>query len=131
MTLHLIAIALTSAASPALAETVCCADANGEVMVAYDIDWDDGTARATRVEMQIADDFGISTDPVHEDYSGEDIAEQTVTGTFTEIVLRVSGRPPALLLRLAEGDHGDIRLRAGVLSVTGGGVWVVSCNTPV
>lgn len=124
------AIALNCGAFPALAETIHCADAGGEVSIAYDVGREAGRDTVMRVEMQITDDFGISTDPTHEDYSGEDIAEQAVTGRFTEVVLRVGGGLPSLILRLADGDEGDRRLRAGVLSVAGGGVWAVQCEVP-
>lgn len=127
----LLAIPLVFAVSPVLGETVRCTDAAGEVTVEYDVvRVVDGDA-VSRVQMQITDDFGISTDPGHEDYSGEDIAEQTVTRTFLEVKLRVADGPPALILRLVDGDEGAQWVRAGVLSVAGGGVWVVSCDTPV
>lgn len=122
---------LLLAASPAMAETVHCADQAGEVAVEFDLDRSGETTAVTRVQMQIDGDFGISTDPGHEDYSGEDLAETTIGAHFIEIVLRVDGGLPALTLRLVDADHGDTWLRAGVLSVAGGGVWVVSCDTPV
>jgi hypothetical protein len=129
--LRALPFALLLAVSPALAQTVHCADADGEVTVEYNVDRVAGSGVITRVQMQIADDFGISTDPAHHDYDGEDIAEQTVTSTFLEVKLRVAGGLPTLILRLVDGDEGAQWVRAGVLSVAGGGVWVVSCDTPV
>ena len=123
-----ITAALTASASPALAETVHCADANGEVAVEYDID--EAQSLITRVQMQIAGDFGISTDPAHPDHSGEKLAEQSVTGDSVDVVLRVEGGPPALHLRLVVVSHGNGAqwLNAGALAVEGGGLWAVSCD---
>jgi hypothetical protein len=123
-----VAIALAATASPALAETVHCADAKGEVAVEYDID--ESQSLITRVQMQITGDFGISTDPTHPDHSGETIAEQLVTGDGVDVMLRVEGGPPALHLRLVVVSHGHGAhwLNAGALSVEGGGLWAVTCD---
>ena len=123
-----IVIALVATASPALAETVHCTDAKGEVAVEYDID--EAQSLITRVQMQITDDFGISTDPAHPDHSGEEIAEQSVTGDSVDVMLRVGGGPPALHLRLVVVSHGQgvHWLNAGALAVEGGGLWAVSCD---
>ncbi len=130
---HLIAGALMAATAPALAETVHCADADGEVAVEYDVSYDAATNKhaVTRVQMQITDDFGISTDPQHEDYDGEDIAEQSVAGGLVSVNLRVSGEGlPALQLRLGTLSDQLHEATAGVLGVSGGGLWVVTCDAP-
>jgi hypothetical protein len=112
--------------SPGLAGTVTCADAKGEVVVEYDVD--ESESRVTRVQMQVTDDFGISTDPAHPDHSGETLAEQSVTGDSVDVTLRAGDGPPVLRLRLVAVTHGVHRLNAGALSVGGGGLWAVSCD---
>ena len=123
-----IVTALLATASPALAETVRCADAKDEVAVEYDID--ESRSLITRLQMQITGDFGISTDPSHPDHSGEEIAEQSVTGDSVDVMLRAGGGPPALHLRLVtvSHGHGNHWISAGALAVEGGGVWAVSCD---
>jgi hypothetical protein len=117
---------LVATASPAFAETVHCADAMGEVVVEYDVD--ESQSLVTRVQMQMTDDFGISTDPAHPDHSGETIAEQSVTGDSLDVTLRAHGGTPALRLRLVVVTHGVYWLNAGALSVEGGGLWAVACD---
>lgn len=119
--------ALCLATTPAVAETVHCADAAGEVALEYDVEWGEHD-RVTRVQMQIAGDFGISTDPAHEDHSGETIAEQAVEGDRVDVTLRVDGGPPALTLRLVTVSEGAYWLQGGVLGVGGGGLWLVRCE---
>jgi hypothetical protein len=117
---------LVATASPALAETVHCTDAKGEVVVEYDLA--ESGSLVTRVQMEMTDDFGISTDPAHQDHSGETITEQSVTGDSVDVTLRVNGGSPALRLRLVVVTHGVYWLNAGALSVEGGGVWAVTCD---
>lgn len=131
MRLAILLAASALLATPAFAETVKCADAKGEVAVEYDIGTPDEPNLITRVQMQIAGDFGISTDPSHEDYDGEDIAEQFVMHDLMSVTLRVQDRLPALQLKLAEASEGDFSIRAGVLAVAGGGVWAVVCEPGV
>jgi hypothetical protein len=113
-----------AAASPALAETVYCADAKGEVAIEYDV----VDAAVMRVQMQMTDDFGISTDPAHPDHSGETIAAQSVTSDSVDVTLRVNAGPPALRLRLVVVADGVYWLNAGALSVAGGGLWAATCD---
>jgi hypothetical protein len=127
----LLASAMAMTISPVLAETVKCTDAKGEVAVEYDIDYEPDPNAVTRVQMQIAGDFGISTDPAHEDYSGEDIAEQVVDRGLVDVTLRVKGEGgPALRLRVVEASEGQASVTAGVLAVSGGGVWAITCTEP-
>ena len=120
--------AITVAASPALADTVRCADANGEVSVEYDIGEANEPNMVTRVQMQITDDFGISTDPAHEDHDGEEIAFQFVTNDILEVTLAVPDGLPVLDLKLVEAGADNSWMRAGVVAVSGGGTWVITCN---
>jgi hypothetical protein len=117
--------------SPVMARTVHCSDAKSEVAVEYDVAFDDkaNTDTVTRVQMQIAGDFGISTDPAHPDYSGEAIAEQYFGNDVMMVNLRAPDEgTPALELRLGTAYLARQAITAGVLGVNGGGLWAVVCS---
>ena len=123
-------IAILCLATPALAfETFDCADAKGEV--ALEFDYQHGEAPFRRVQMQIVDDIGISTDPVHDDFDGDYLGKQVSGQDFEGVDVNwkdEKGREhKAMSLRLVIASEGQVTLVTGALAVDGGGVWPVSC----
>ncbi len=56
------------------ADTVTCTDAAGEVTLSYVLD-DAANPPVVRVDMQLTDDFGVSTEPGEPDHDGEYISK--------------------------------------------------------
>ncbi|QQR35213.1 hypothetical protein JI749_12640 [Devosia oryziradicis] len=126
-------VLLLTTASAQAAQHYACADANGEITLAFDYD----AAAAEpfgHVEIQLTDDFGISTDPGHEDHSGEFVSAHYAGEDFIGAELRakdadgkVSGLP-AMQIRLVTVSEGANMLVTGGVSVGGGGIWTVTCT---
>ncbi len=134
MRLPMIAVVLLlTTASAQAAQHYACADANGEITLAFDYD----AAAAEpfgHVEMQLTDDFGISTDPGHEDHSGEFVSAHYAGEDFIGAELRVKDADgkvsglPAMQIRLVTVSEGANMLVTGGVSVGGGGIWTVTCK---
>ena len=134
MRLPIIAVVLVlTTASAQAAQHYACADANGEITLAFDYD----AAAAEpfgHVEMQLTDDFGISTDPGHEDHSGEFVSAHYAGEDFIGAELRVKDADgkvsglPAMQIRLVTVSEGANMLVTGGVSVGGGGIWTVTCT---
>lgn len=129
-----IALALLLPASAANAtQTYRCADANGEITLAFDYDATAAEPFAT-VEMQLTDDFGIATDPAHPDYSGEFVSAHYAGEDFIGAELRVKdasgkvGGLPVMQIRVVTVSEGANMLLTGGVSVGGGGIWTVTCT---
>ena len=126
-------VLLLTTASAQAAQHYACADANGEITLAFDYD----AAAAEpfgHVEMQLTDDFGISTDPGHEDHSGEFVSAHYAGEDFIGAELRVKDADgkvsglPAMQIRLVTVSEGANMLVTGGVSVGGGGIWTVTCT---
>ena len=134
MRLPIIAVVLVlTTGSAQAAQHYGCADANGEITLAFDYD----AAAAEpfgHVEMQLTDDFGISTDPGHEDHSGEFVSAHYAGEDFIGAELRVKDADgkvsglPAMQIRLVTVSEGANMLVTGGVSVGGGGIWTVTCT---
>jgi len=119
-------------ATPALAlDTYYCADTNGEVIGEFDLDSSDQLFQ--RIQMQIVDDIGISTDPAHPDYDGECIGTQYAGQDFQGVDVawkdENEGIHKAMSLRLVSAYEGDTIVLAGALSVDGGGARPLTCTS--
>ena len=126
-------LTLTFAIGPASAlETFVCSDVEGEVSVEYDYQYDNEDQPVRRVQMQIIDDIGISTDPPHPDYSGEYIAQSARQRDFMSVDVdwkdETGNVHSAMQLRLVEVSDGPRLLQTGGLAVDAGGVWSITCK---
>jgi hypothetical protein len=114
-------------------DTYSCGDANGEVSVVFDHD----AALAepfTRVEMQITDDYGLSTVPGAEDHSGEFVSAHYAGEDFigADIMWRdETGKVNGLTvmsLRIVTVYEKPNELITGGVAIGGGGVWTLVCT---
>lgn len=118
--------------TPALAlDTVTCADANGEVSLTYTI----GQALVQPilgVEMQITDDFGVSTNADHPDHDGEYVSRGFVGDDVEggDVSWKDDDGREHLALSFRIGRVSEARQSqvGGVLAVDGGGLWTVTCR---
>ncbi|MBN9336221.1 hypothetical protein [Devosia sp.] len=127
--------ALVTVLSPAGAyalDTVTCADAKGEVSLTYVI----GQAFVQpilSVEMQLTDDFGVSTNGDSPDYDGEYISRgfvgEDVEGADVSWRDDKAKEHLTLSFRIGRVSEGQKAAVGGVLSVVGGGLWTVSCRS--
>ena len=129
--LAIVLLAHAAIAAPVCAiETYECRDRDGAVTVEYDYQYD-AEPPFLRVQMQLTDDFGLSTDPAHEDHDGEYIAatyeDNAFRGVDVEWKDENGGRHNAMRLRLVSVSEGAHYLQTGGLSVGGGGIWTVTC----
>jgi hypothetical protein len=131
---HLGALAvLLGMTLPALAlDTVSCTDAGGEISFTY-VTGPALVQPVLSVEMQLTDDFGLSTDPAHPDHDGEyvsagfigdDVEGGDVSWTDEE------GREHLAMSfrsgRVFEARQAQV---GGVVAVGGGGLWTVTCRS--
>lgn len=133
MTRTTIALVLLLPATAAnAAQTYRCADADGEIALAFDYDATAAEPFAT-VEMQLTDDFGIATDPGHPDHSGEFVSAHYAGEDFIGAELRVKNASgavsglPVMQIRVVTVSEGANLLVTGGVSVGGGGIWTVTC----
>jgi hypothetical protein len=128
-----IIMSLLAASSVEAVETYACGDANGEISLSFAYD---ATAAEpfTALEMQLTDDFGIATDPGHPDHSGEVVSAHYAGEDFIGVELRVKdasgtvGGLPVMQIRLVTVSEGQNMLVTGGVSVSGGGIWTVTCT---
>lgn len=127
-----IILTLLAAGSAQAMEAYACGDANGEISLSFDYD---ATAAEpfSALEMQLTDDFGIATDPGHPDHSGEFVSAHYVGEDFIGAELRVPDAAgavsglPVMQIRLVTVSEGANMLVTGGVSVSGGGIWTVTC----
>lgn len=128
----IVAILIMGLASPAMAGArVTCLDADRAIVFSYTVD-SNASQPILKVEMQLTDDFGLSTDPAHPNNSGEYVAHGFI----------IEGMHGADLL-WQDDDGNELRVMSfrigtvheakqerigGVVSVAGGGVWTVTCQ---
>jgi hypothetical protein len=120
-------------AAPALAlDTVACADAAGEIAFTY-VTGPALVQPVLSVEMQLTGDFGLSTDPDHPDYDGEYVSAgfigNDVEGGDVSWDDDKGDRHLAMSFRIGRAYHGAHSVVGGVVSVQGGGVWIVECQS--
>lgn len=133
--LKIIVLGLVALALPAgtlAADTVTCADEKSEVSLTYEI----GTAAVQpilSVEMQLTDDFGVSTDPGHPDYDGEYVSHgfvgDGVEGGDVSWRDERGNEHRALSFRIGRVFMAQKAQLGGVLAVDGGGLWTVTCRS--
>ena len=133
MRIPVLFILALSTVAPAMAlDTVKCADANGEVSLTYTI----GKALVQPilgVEMQLTGDLGVSTDADHPDHDGEYVSRGFVGDDVEggEVSWKDDDGREHLALsfrigRVFEAQRAQI---GGVLAVSGGGLWTVTCQS--
>lgn len=113
------------------AETVTCTDADNQIRFSYGVD-PDLDQPILWVEMQLAGDFGLSTDPAHRNHDKEYI----VTGFSRDdvdggdIAWRDERKREHVAMSFRIGRVFEAREQhiAGAVSVAGGGLWTVTCT---
>lgn len=133
MRLMLIALLMLIGGAAQASEHYACADANGEITLAFDY-LHSAAEPFSRIEMQLTADFGIATDPEHPDHDGEFVAAHYAGKDFIGAELRVRdeggvvGGLPVMQLRIVTVSEGAHTLVTGGVSVGGGGLWTVTCS---
>ena len=125
-------LSLASASAAAAVDTVSCTDPHGEITFSYTID---GSLPQPLigVEMQLADDFGFSTEPGHPKHDGEYVSDGFKLDDMEggDVSWDENDGDPhlAMSFRIGRAYHGAFHVIGGVVSVGGGGVWVVECRS--
>jgi len=124
--------ALGLATSAQALDTVTCADDAREVNLTYVV----GPALVQpilSVEMQLTDDFGVSTDPEHPDHDGEYVSRGFVGDGVEggDVSWRDDKGREHLTVsfrigRVFEAQKAQV---GGVVAVGGGGLWTVTCRS--
>lgn len=125
------ALALASGSAWAL-ETVSCADADGEITFTY-VTGPALVQPVLAVEMQLTDDFGLSTDPDHPDHDGEYVSRgfigEEVEGGDVSWKDEDGRQHLAMSFRIGRVYEAQKARVGGVVSVAGGGLWTVTCQS--
>jgi hypothetical protein len=125
-------IALITPSAALALDTVSCVDNDREITFNYDLDHA-ATPPVTRVEMQLTDDFGFSTDPAHPKHDGEYISDGFSSGDIEGGDVswdeEDGSRHLTMSFRIGRASHGAFHAIGGVVSIGGGGVWVVECQS--
>jgi hypothetical protein len=125
-------VALLTAAPAMALDTVVCADADGEITFTY-VTGPALVQPVLGVEMQLTDDFGISTDPDHPDYDGEYVSHgfigDDVEGGDVSWKGDGGGEHLTMSFRIGRVSEGQRAQVGGVVSVVGGGLWTVTCKS--
>ncbi|MBJ3784210.1 hypothetical protein [Devosia sediminis] len=121
------------AAAPATAlDTVRCADADGEITFTY-VTGPALVQPVLGVEMQMTDDFGISTDPDHPDHDGEYVSRgfigEDVEGGDVSWRDEDGREHLAMSFRIGRVYEAQRAQVGGVVAVAGGGLWTVTCTS--
>ena len=133
MRLVLVALVMLTGGAAQAREHYACADANGEITLAFD-HLHSADEPFSHIEMQLTDDFGIATDPAHPDHDGEFVAAHYAGEDFIGAELRVRdesgavGALPVMQIRIVTMSEGAHVLITGGVSVGGGGIWTVTCS---
>lgn len=122
------------ASGPAWAgERVRCFDDANQIQLNYMIEW--GLPQPIPlVEMQITDDFALSTDPESSDYTGEFVATgfagNGVEGADVGWQDNEGRELLVLSFRVGRVFGPKLAKIGGVVSVSGGGLWYIKCRSP-
>lgn len=113
-------------------DAVSCADRDGEIAFTY-VTGPALVQPVLSVDMQMTGDFGFSTDPDHPKYDGEYVSDgfigRDVEGGDIAWDDENGKRHHAMSFRIGRTSHGAHSIIGGVVSVEGGGVWVVECQS--
>jgi hypothetical protein len=126
------AAALAASATTASAESYDCRSLSGEppVTLSFTTRHADGGYAVIAAEFQIEDDIGYSTTATEPTslatVSGVEIASETVAFRFHYTDASYDG--DVATVRVATLSEGAYSLTAGVLQVSGGGLWAVQCE---
>lgn len=114
------------------ADAVTCTDAAGEVTLSYVLD-DAANPPIVRVDMQLTDDFGVSTEPGQPDHDGEYISKAFAANATegADVSWRDDQGNEHLTVSFRIGRVFEAQQAAvgGVLAVGGGGLWTVTCRS--
>ena len=128
-------IALAAIGLPASAfalDTVTCADEKGEVSLTY-VTGPAFVQPILSVEMQLTDDFGVSTNADHSDHDGEYVSRgfvgDDVEGGEVSWRDEKGNEHRALSFRIGRVTEAQKVQVGGVLAVDGGGLWTVTCRS--
>lgn len=129
---HVGVAALLMVGPVAALDTVVCADADGEITFTY-VTGPALVQPVLSVEMQLTDDFGISTDPDHPDHDGEYVSRgfigEDVEGGDLSWKDEAGREHLAMSFRIGRVTEGQRAQVGGVVSVVGGGLWTVTCTS--
>jgi hypothetical protein len=124
-------IAFASVPGNAL-DTVVCGDAAGEITFTY-VTGPALVQPVLGVEMQLTDDFGISTDPDHPDHDGEYVSGgfigEDVEGGEVSWKDDAGSEHLAMSFRIGRVYEAQAAQVGGVVAVSGGGLWTVTCRS--
>ncbi|MCR6634656.1 hypothetical protein [Devosia sp.] len=113
-------------------DTVTCADEKGEVSLTY-VTGPAFVQPILSVEMQLTDDFGVSTNADHPDYDGEYVSRgfvgDDVEGGEVSWRDEKGNEHRALSFRIGRVTEAQKAQVGGVLAVDGGGLWTVTCRS--
>lgn len=133
--LKIFVVALAAIGLPASAlalDTVTCADEKGEVSLTY-VTGPAFVQPILSVEMQLTDDFGVSTNADHPDYDGEYVSRgfvgDDVEGGEVSWRDEKGNEHRALGFRIGRVTEAQKAQVGGVLAVDGGGLWTVTCRS--
>lgn len=114
------------------ADTVTCDDAAGEVSLSYVLDAA-ANPPIVRVDMQLTDDFGVSTAAGQPDHDGEYISSAFAANDMegADVSWRDDQGNEHLTVSFRIGRVFEAQQAAlgGVIAVGGGGVWTVTCRS--
>lgn len=127
------ALVLLALVAPVAAlDTVSCKDAKGEIAFTY-VTGPALVQPVLSVEMQLTDDFGLSTDPGHPDHDGEYVSAgfigDDVEGGTVSWKDEDGREHQAMSFRIGRVYEAQRAQVGGVVAVAGGGVWTVSCRS--
>ncbi|CAN7543696.1 hypothetical protein [Devosia sp. LjRoot3] len=113
-------------------DTVTCADEKGEVSLTY-VTGPAFVQPVLSVEVQLTDDFGVSTNADHPDYDGEYVSRgfvgDDVEGGEVSWRDEKGNEHRALSFRIGRVTEAQKAQVGGVLAVDGGGLWTVTCRS--
>lgn len=128
-------VALAAIGLPASAfalDTVTCTDEKGEVSLTY-VTGPAFVQPVLSVEMQLTDDFGVSTNADHPDYDGEYVSRgfvgDDVEGGEVSWRDEKGNEHRVLSFRIGRVTEAQKAQVGGVLAVDGGGLWTVTCRS--
>lgn len=128
----LVVAAVLAVVPVAALDTVVCADAGGEISFTY-VTGPALVQPVLSVEMQLTDDFGISTDADHPDYDGEYVSGgfigEDVEGGEVSWKDDAGNEHLAMSFRIGRVYEAQGAQVGGVVAVAGGGLWTVTCKS--
>lgn len=113
-------------------DTVTCTDAAGEISFTY-VTGPALVQPVLSVEMQLTDDFGLSTDPAHPDHDGEYVSAGFIGDDVEggDVSWKDDQGREHLTMSFRIGRVFEARQAqvGGVVAVGGGGLWTVTCRS--